>query len=107
MTGLSFFQPNPGPDAPCPLCGAPRPHSPRYPNCVCADCVERAVDESGRPLRFNAAVGVGFAATYADTGEPRESHVCFINGVECQANEAYFGGVVVRPAAAKGATHRA
>jgi hypothetical protein len=65
------------------------------------------VDESGRPLRFNAAVGAGFAAAYADSGEPRDSHLCFISGVQCRADEAYFGGIVVRPVVAKGATHRA
>jgi hypothetical protein len=98
MSSLTFFQPNPGPDAPCPLCNAPRPHSPRYPDNVCADCVARAVDETGRRLEFNTALNGGIRAKYADSGEQRESHDCFIDGVRCRADEAYFGGVVVRPA---------
>jgi len=70
--------------------------------------VGKAVDESGRSLKFfNTTPTGGFGAAYTDTGEPRESHVCFINGVQCRADEAYFGGVVVRPAAAKGAAHGA
>ena len=102
MNKLSFFQPNPGPEAPCPICGAPRPHSPRYPDNVCADCVARAVDETGRPLTFfNTSLTGGFGAAYADTGErldtPGEACLCFIDGVRCRAREAYFGGVVVQP----------
>jgi len=98
MSKLTFFQPNPGPDEPCPLCESPRPHSPRYPDNLCADCVGRAVDETGRPLTFiNLTLTGGFGAAYADTGERRDSHVCFIDGVRCWADEAYFGGVVVRP----------
>jgi hypothetical protein len=97
MGGISFFQPNPGPDAPCPICGAPRPHSPRYPDHVCEDCVERACDETGRGIRFfNPSLTGGFGAQYRDTGEPRESHLCSIDGVRCRADEARFGGVVVR-----------
>ena len=104
MGGLSFFQPNPGADAPCPICGRPRPHSPRYADAVCADCVARAADAEGRPLsfsnRFPESVG-GFMAVYADTGErvgtAGDSCLCFIDGVRCQAREAYFGGIVVQP----------
>jgi hypothetical protein len=104
MSGLSFFQPNPGSDRPCPVCGTPRPHSSRYPDSVCADCVRRAVDERGRSLVFSNlfpdSVG-GFQALYADTRErvdtPDNGCVCFIDGVRCWAREAYFGGVVVQP----------
>lgn len=98
MSGISFFQPNPGPDAPCPICGDPRPHSERYPDHVCADCVERATDATGRSLRFsNVDLGGGFVAHYSDTGAVCESRICFIKGVRCQADEARFGGIVVRP----------
>ena len=106
MSGLSFFQPNPGPDEPCPTCRAPRPHSPRYPRAICARCVARAVDGAGRPLafsnRFPESLG-GFRAAYADTGEPVETPgdvcLCYVDGVRCRAREAYFGGVVVEPEA--------
>jgi hypothetical protein len=102
MSGLTFFQPNPGPDAPCPICGSPQPHSPRYPDCVCADCVGRAVDETGRRLEFfNLTLSGGFGVAYADTGErldaPLAGQPCFIDGVRCRAREARFGGIVVQP----------
>lgn len=102
MSGLSFFQPNPGADAPCPICGAPRPHSPRYPDAVCAACVGRAVDEGGRRLDFfNLTLTGGFGAAHADTGErletPGDAQPCFIDRVRCMAREARFGGIVVQP----------
>ena len=98
MSGISFFQPGAGPDAPCPHCGSPRPQSERYPDHLCAECVALATDESGRPLRFfNLSLTGGFGAEYADTGEPRDSHICFVDGARCQVDEARFGGIVVRP----------
>ena len=108
MGQLTFFQPNPGPDAPCPVCGEPRPHSPRYPDAVCAACVERAVDADGRPLAFhNATLTGGFAAAYRDTREPAptpdDEMTCWIDGVRCRAREAYFGGIVVLPLPGDGA----
>lgn len=100
--GMTFFQPNAGPDRPCPICGTPRPHSARYPNHVCATCVERAVDGDGRPLEFfNPELLGGFAAAYRGTGErlstPRDEQECRIDGVRCLAREARFGGIVVQP----------
>jgi hypothetical protein len=103
MAGLSFFQPNPGPEGPCPICGRPRPHSERYPDAVCAECVERATDDAGRRLIFSnlfpESLG-GFQALYADTREriptPDDECECLIDGVRCVAREAYLGGIVVR-----------
>jgi hypothetical protein len=79
----------------CPICGANLRRNPRYPRYVCKACASQAVDESGRALTF-AGLGCGFQAAYADTGEQRESHVCYIRGVRCWADEARFGGVVVQ-----------
>lgn len=42
-------------------------------------------------------MGGGFVARYADTRECRDSHVCYVDGVKCWADEARFGGVVVQP----------
>jgi hypothetical protein len=35
-------------------------------------------------------------ARYADTGEAYASHVCYIDGVACYADEARFGGIVIQ-----------
>src|SRR5688500_15724090 len=82
----------------CPICGAEVAPSLRYPSYVCRDCYQKAVDSSGRALRFyNESFSGGFIANYADTDEDYGSHVCFIDGVECWADEAHFGGIVIRP----------
>ena len=82
----------------CPICRKEQPVDPRYPNHLCEACVDRAVDESGRALRFsNVGMSGGFVASYADTGDKRDSHVCYVDGVKCWADEARFGGVVVQP----------
>ncbi len=82
----------------CPLCDAPVEISERYPNYVCGNCYQRAKDEDGRPLKFhNASFSGGFVAKYADTGEERDSHLCYIDGIKCWADEAHMGGIVIRP----------
>lgn len=83
---------------PCPICGVAQPYSPRYPRYLCRDCAAQASDESGRPLKFNnVSFSGGFQALYADTGEPRDSHLCYIRGIRCRADEDYWGGIVIQP----------
>ncbi|MCK6545864.1 hypothetical protein L6R52_08345 [Myxococcota bacterium] len=80
----------------CPICQTPVDRSERYPTYVCGSCASRAVDEHGRPLAFgNAGINGGFVAIYLDTGAPRHSHECYIDGVRCWADEARFGGIVI------------
>lgn len=81
----------------CPICGERMTANPRYPHQVCQTCVERVCDEDGRPLRFyNTSLSGGFLARYVDTDADRESHVCYIDGVRCWADEAHLGGIVVQ-----------
>lgn len=101
MPPLTFFQPGAKPDDPsqeCPICGNGVPVSPRYPDYVCAECYASATDKHGRGLSFyNSTVLGGYEARFADTGEPYDSHICYIRGVLCNADEARFGGIVIRP----------
>jgi len=39
----------------------------------------------------------GFIAAYADTGESYPSHACYVDGIQCNADEGYFGGIVIQP----------
>jgi ADP-ribosyl-[dinitrogen reductase] hydrolase len=80
----------------CPICTTPvRPDS-RYPRYACRTCVGKASSKDDRPLAFfNIDISGGYRAEYADTGEAYDSHQCFIAGVECRADEARFGGVVI------------
>jgi hypothetical protein len=45
----------------------------------------------------NESFSGGFIAQYADTGEARDSHLCFVDGVKCRADEARFGGIIIQP----------
>jgi len=84
----------------CPICGMEVDDNPRYPLAVCPHCASRAASADGRPLRFgNEALSGGFAAFYADTGEPYPGgHDCWIYGVKCYADEAHMGGIVIEVA---------
>jgi hypothetical protein len=83
---------------PCPICSSLVQHQPRYPDAVCLDCNGKACDSQGRKLSFfNLSMSGGFDAVFADTNERHPSHVCFIDGVECWADEARFGGIVIQP----------
>jgi len=82
----------------CPVCGGAVPVSPRYPDHLCHPCARRATDAAGRPLRFNnLSFSGGYIAHYADSAELYDSHECFVDGHRCKADEAYMGGIVLRP----------
>jgi len=80
----------------CPICGKPGERSPRYPKYVCLDCAGRAADNKGRKLAFgNVSVSGGYVAWYQDSKEPYDSHICYVDGRTCWADEAHMGGIVV------------
>lgn len=80
----------------CPVCGRKVSLNPRYPRYLCRVCASQPTDEAGRRLEFhNTDIGGGFEARYADTGKVRRSHICFVKGTRCWADEAYFGGIVI------------
>jgi hypothetical protein len=69
----------------------------RYKNYVCFDCCARAVDENDRPLGFgNESFSGGFVAWYKDTNGRRDSHLCYIDGIKCRADEAHMGGIIIK-----------
>lgn len=80
----------------CPVCGSSLEPQSRYPRYACEGCTSRACSADGRPLTFaNEGFDGGYVARYADTGEPYDSHDCWIDGVACYADEARFGGIVI------------
>lgn len=81
----------------CPICGVSVEPNVRYRNYICFECCAKAVDECGHKLGFgNESFSGGFCAWYYDTNETRESHICYIDGKECYADEAHMGGIVIR-----------
>jgi hypothetical protein len=64
--------------------------------------VGRATTADGRALYFtNTSMSGGFAAWYAETKELCDevsvTHVVYVDGVRCWADEARCGGIVVQP----------
>ncbi|MCA9650744.1 MAG: hypothetical protein H6712_31115 [Myxococcales bacterium] len=83
----------------CPICGRTGLRSyPRYPRYLCSECAAQVVSEDGRPLRFtNEGPFGGFVAAHADDGSPYAGGGrCWVRGVECTADDARFGGIVVQ-----------
>ncbi|ANV85836.1 hypothetical protein AWQ21_14995 (plasmid) [Picosynechococcus sp. PCC 7003] len=82
---------------PCPICTTPVQHWQRYPHAVCHPCGDKACDIHGRHLSFaNIDFSGGFQAFYTDTKIEYPSHTCYIDGIECRADEARFGGIVIQ-----------
>jgi hypothetical protein len=90
---------HPTPTGICPRCGGPAHQTERYPRQLCAGCVGRATDRSGRSVALSS--GAGFVATHRDDASPCDQVTgderVLIDGVEFSAREDYWGGVVVQP----------
>jgi hypothetical protein len=81
---------------PCPICTIPVPYWERYPLAVCSGCRDKACDDRERKLNFdNVSMSGGFEAIVANTKAEYASHICYIEGVKCWADEARFGGIAI------------
>jgi hypothetical protein len=84
---------------PCPVCNAPVPYWKRYPGLLCNKCSERTTDQAGRRVTFyNQSICGGCLGVYIDEEKPYDSNYCYVDGVECIADEHRFGGIVVQAA---------
>ncbi|MFT4094058.1 MAG: hypothetical protein QM640_10490 [Niabella sp.] len=82
----------------CFVCKKSIPYSPRYPERLCDDCMQKAVNNKGEKLSFyNEAVSGGCKSYNHTTQTYGHEHTCFVNGYECHADEAHMGGIVIRP----------
>ncbi|WP_226389172.1 hypothetical protein [Penaeicola halotolerans] len=80
----------------CSICRTAVKPNNRYPNYVCSTCATKATDQNGKFLKFsNLDYHGGFLAKYQESGELYNSHTCYIDGIACHADEAYFGGIVI------------
>ncbi len=85
------------PSHPCPICSNLVPHWERYPRAVCQDCRNKACNAEGQKLSFfNQSMSGGFEAVITDTQEKHLSHIFYIEGHKCWADEARFGGIVIQ-----------
>lgn len=68
--------------------------SKRYPLSVCSQCKEKTVTINGTPIKFGNIDAMGGFMSVVN-GNIGNDHECYINKIECIADEARFGGIVV------------
>jgi len=82
----------------CPNCGATVRRNFRYPDYLCDLCANRVTDEQGHRVEFfNEGLSGGCYGVVIATGEKYLAHDCYVDGLRCWADEARFGGIVIRP----------
>ena len=81
----------------CPICAVSLEPAERYLRALCSVCSLRASDAVGRRIEFsNESLSGGLLARYAESGDPFLGRTCFVDGVECLAEEGRFGGFVLQ-----------
>jgi hypothetical protein len=83
----------------CSICKQPVVYSSRYPDYVCENCTKLACDDKEQPVMFYNSThsGHGCKGSYRLNDIDYNSNLCFIKRIPCRADEAYFGGIVIRP----------
>lgn len=83
----------------CPTCNRYVTYNESYNDYVCKRCVALANDKTGFKIAFfNITIdGHGCQGKYVDDGKLYRGTSCFIKGIRCFAEEACFGGIVIRP----------
>ena len=89
----------------CPICKCGVRYDGRYTRYVCNECQKNSppLTEDGEKIVFgNEGHWGGFLSVVNNQKTEVPIHKCYINGIECYADEARFGGIVIQ--AAKQAT---
>lgn len=81
----------------CPICKRYVKYSSRYPTYICQRCITFATDKKGKGVIFYNPEfsGHGCAGKYRHIRNIYPYRICYIRGIECKVNEAYFGGIVL------------
>lgn len=87
----------------CPRCNNQVKYNPRYPKYICKECTNLNItDEDGFKLTFsNIDMGGGLLVKFWENGKlikedsKRTIMKCYIEGIEYEAKEARFGGIVI------------
>lgn len=84
---------------PCPICSITMNDVPQYPDCVCFQCVDKAMTSSdssspSSPISFSNVDATGGFISYVNN-DKGSIHECVIEGHECYADETRMGGIIV------------
>jgi hypothetical protein len=81
----------------CSICKTELMLFERYPKYICESCAKKATDLNGRSIEFgNTNMFGGCIGYYKDTKELYPYNSCYVDGIECKAEEARFGGIVIQ-----------
>jgi hypothetical protein len=88
-------------DSNCPICNNQFTRMIRYPNTICNECSKHTIDKNGNTVVFaNIDEFGGFQSRHFNNNnnnaETKSDHTCYVNGIECYADEARFGGIVIQ-----------
>lgn len=90
----------------CPICAADVMPMSRYPDYVCETCCQQATNQDGLPVDFtNEDISGGLIGYVLEARSKKfvrdenltANPVVLIRGIESYADEAHFGGIVIRP----------
>ncbi|HTK19196.1 MAG TPA: hypothetical protein VL442_06780 [Mucilaginibacter sp.] len=87
----------------CPICNRYKKYSERYPEYVCEKCIKLATDKTGTSIGFYNITydGHGCQGRYIESGKLYRGTTCYIKGIKCYAEEAYLGGIIIRPSGSR------
>lgn len=83
----------------CHHCKTQIPYEPRYPKSICIDCTKLITNIKGEKVTYfnEHYLGFGCQGFYVGANNKKyNSDVCFINNTPYVAQEAKFGGIVIR-----------
>ena len=82
----------------CPICNSEGHYVPRYRNYVCGNCIDTygTYTKAGQKISFgNIDYWGGFKSKIEGEDNYGSVHECYINNLQCYADEAKFGGIVI------------
>ena len=78
----------------CPTCDKIMMKSARYPNRICRECALLTVTKKNEKIEFHNIDCLGGFVSLVNNVEG-SIHQCYVNNIECYADEARFGGIVI------------
>jgi hypothetical protein len=84
----------------CPICDEPKRPIGRYPNYVCKSCLNnyKTLDKDGNEITYsniNWTGGISSMKNGIKSEQENAEVFCYVNSIECFAQEARFGGIVI------------
>jgi len=78
----------------CPTCSNVITKNKKYPTEICDECWYLTKNKNGRDIHFaNKGINGRFLSMVGE--KVVNQHQCFVNGIECYADEGKYGGIII------------